>query len=80
MENRAYSRLWPSDGRLCRLRELFGWCDPHYAECNEESFADFVLVAVIDGDRRSIGEISSARFDFSATTLPLNGGALVCLR
>jgi hypothetical protein len=42
-------------------------------ERNEEAFADFLFVPVIDGDRRSIGEIVSARFDLSGTTLPLNG-------
>jgi hypothetical protein len=29
-----------------------------------------LLVAVIDGNRRRIGAVSSARFDLSGTTLP----------
>jgi hypothetical protein len=77
MEKRVSSRLCPADGRLCRLVELFDPCDPHCAECKEESPAYFLLVPVIDGDRRSIGEIVSARFDLSGTTLPLNGDEFV---
>jgi hypothetical protein len=38
---------------------------------------DFLLVPVIDGDRRSIGEIVSARFDLSGTTLPPDGDEFV---
>ena len=56
---------------------LFDTCDPHCAQRNEESFADFLLVPVIDGDRRSIGGIVSANFDLSGTTLPLNGDEFV---
>jgi hypothetical protein len=77
MEKRASSRLCPSDGRLCRLGELFGSCDPHCAKCNEESFPDFLFVPVIDGDRRFIGEIVGARFDMAETILPLDRGELV---
>jgi hypothetical protein len=43
----------------------------HCVERNEESPAYFLLVPVIDGDQRPIGEVSSARFDWSGTTLPL---------
>jgi hypothetical protein len=39
--------------------------------------SDFLFVPVIDGDRRPIGEIVSARFDLSGTTLPLNGDEFV---
>src|SRR5712664_3322930 len=80
MEKRASSRLLSPDGRLCRLGQLFDNCDPHCAYCNEESFADFLFVPVIDGDRRSIGEIVSARFDLSGTTLPLKSDEFVRLR
>jgi hypothetical protein len=41
------------------------------------SSLDFVLVPVMDDDRRSIGEIISARFDFSRRALPLKGDEFV---
>jgi hypothetical protein len=50
MEERAASRLCPSDGRLCRLGEMFNMRDSHRAQRNEESPAYFLLVAIIDGD------------------------------
>jgi hypothetical protein len=74
MEKRASSRFCALDGRLCRLGELLDDCDLHCAQRNEESFADFLLVPVIDGDRSSIGGIVSANFDLPGTTLPLAGG------
>ena len=39
---------------LSQLEELFEICDPHCAEGNEESFTDFLLVPVKNGDRRAI--------------------------
>jgi hypothetical protein len=39
--------------------------------------ADFLFVPVIDGNRRSIGEIVSARFDLSGTTLLLKSDEFV---
>jgi hypothetical protein len=71
MGKRVSSRLCPSDGAHRRLGRLFDLCEPHYTKCNEESAAYLLLVPVIDGNRRRIGEVSSARFDLSGTTLPL---------
>jgi hypothetical protein len=48
------------------------WFDtskPHCAQRNQESFAYFLLIPVIDADRRSIGGIVSARLDLSGTAL-----------
>jgi hypothetical protein len=73
MEKRASSWLCASDGRLCGLGQWLDDCDPHCAQCGEESFADFLLVPVIDGDRRSIAGIVAANFDLPGTALPLAG-------
>jgi hypothetical protein len=58
MEKRASSWLYASVGRLHALRMLFVG-DPHCAQRNQESFAYFLLVPVIDGDRRPFGGIVS---------------------
>jgi hypothetical protein len=74
MGKRVSSRLCPSDGRLGWLGRLFDLREPHCSECNEESAAYLLLVPVIDGNRRRIGKVSSARFDLSGTTLRLRAG------
>jgi hypothetical protein len=53
---------------------LFGTSKPHCAQRNQEPIAYFLLVPAINGDRRSIGGIISARLALSGTALPLDGG------
>jgi hypothetical protein len=75
MEKCASSWLYASDGRLCRLGQWLDDCDPHCAQCREESVANFLLVPVIDGDRRSIAGIVAANFDLFGKALPLAGSS-----
>src|SRR6478735_6121080 len=60
MEKRASSWLYASAGRLHALRVLFDVGDPHCAQRNQKSFAYFLLVPVIVGNRRPFAGIVSA--------------------
>jgi len=76
-ENDAPSRLYAPGGRLCRFGELFDIGNPHCAQSNAESFADFLFVPVIDGNRRPIG--ASEGSGVLGTTLALNCDGVVRL-
>jgi len=68
-------------GRDCRqpieIGRLGELGDPHRAEGNEESLADFRRVAAINSDRGSLGETVSAKLDWFGIAVRLNGRGLV---